>query len=277
MCDANIGVEFVFADDLWLVDFDRHQIFQVIDNLVINGKQAMLEGDSLLVEVENRSLGRSSVVDLPSGDYVSIKIKDTGTGISPHILDKIFDTYYSTKKTGSGLGLATSYSIVCKHNGMIIVDSILGEGTTFTIFLPRAIAQLDIKTTNKGNSMEQFEGIVLILDDEKAILDITSKMLEMMGLTVLTASHGEAALAVLREHPEITMGLFDLTIPGGLGAKDIIGDVLEIHPGLPVIATSGYSDDQIMSNPAGFGFAASQAKPYKMAELMNCIKSVLLK
>ncbi len=272
---SKIGIDFIFPMEHWLVDFDRNQISQVIDNLVINGKQAMPDGGKLSIEVENMMVEKISSIDLPRGDYVSIKVTDTGIGISSRIVDKIFDPYFSTKKAGSGLGLATCYSIIQKHNGMITVESHIDEGTTFSIFLPRSNKVLDSDIPSKGEVMEQFEGVILVMDDEKAILDITSKMLEMMGFSVLTASHGEEALTVLADHPEISLGLFDLTIPGGLGARDIIEQVLEIHPELPVIATSGYSDDQIMSNPAQFGFAASQAKPYKMAELMNAIKSVL--
>jgi PAS domain S-box-containing protein len=268
---SNVSCSLRFPTELPNVAVDPNQIWRVIDNLVRNALQAMPHGGSLRVTggTTHVTEGRHSV--LAQGHYVLVTIADNGPGIAPDILPKIFDPFFTTKERGSGLGLATAYSVVRKHDGHIEVESQLGRGTTFHILLPAAkVDNLPVET-NRIVTGHRGEGPALVLDDEPYLRTLFSRYLKRLGYTVTAVRDGQdAILAVDRaniEEKPFVVALMDLTIPGGMGGKDAISIIRPRCPKLVAIASSGYSDDPIMARPSDYGFTASIGKPFSLPEL----------
>jgi len=282
---SNVKAAYQIPKNLWSCDIDEHQIGQVIDNIVINAQQAMPTGGILTVAAENETLAFNQVLPLDAGQYIHIHIIDHGIGIPANMLDKIFDPFFTTKQKGNGLGLATCYSIISKHDGRITVDSVLGEGTTFHIYLPRS--EDDIATdSEKLSSSYTSSGKILIMDDERIVRLVTGKMLEGMGFTVVEASDGKEVIDLLAEiqagvdsgeteNHGFAAAFFDLTIPGGMGGEEAITEIRKIDPDLPVFASSGYSEDDIMANPQAYGFTSSIPKPFRKEELVKLLSTYL--
>ena len=278
---GNVACRYAFPEDLWLVDIDAGQMSQVIQNLVINAHHAMPEGGEIHISCENiANIATETAMNLPGDKYIKITIADHGSGIPEKYFDKIFDPYFSTKQKGRGLGLAVTHSIIHKHDGHISVQSKSGEGTTFTIYLPAAAEQ---KSTDSGAEAQQPEktsrGTILVMDDEKMIRDLAKKMLSHFGHEVLQAKDGGEAIAIFKEryHSDnpVDVIIMDLTIPGGMGGKDAIQEILKIDPDAKAIVSSGYSNDPIMANYRQHGFKASIGKPFRTAQLEEIINSVL--
>jgi PAS domain S-box-containing protein len=274
---SSIVRELNMEPGLRVCDFDPVQISQVIDNIVINAVQAMPSGGRLKVTARNVSLAEGQEPSLPAGDYVRIDIADSGMGIPADQLPRIFDPFFTTKEHGSGLGLATSYSIMRKHEGLLSARSEPGKGSIFSILLPASESG-----TVEGETEELRRagtGKVLIMDDEDYVLDILSEMLREAGYEPLTAREGRAALEACRaaaaagEAP--VCAILDLTVPGGAGGKEIIRELRAEFPNMPVLATSGYSDDPVMARPAEHGFSGSLGKPYRQGELAEVLKACL--
>jgi PAS domain S-box-containing protein len=195
---SNVSCSFHIADDLFLCDFDENQIGQVIDNIVINAVQAMPLGGTLTVVAANIEVMTGEISSLKQGMYVHVSFTDTGIGIPQSIMPRIFDPFFTTKHKGNGLGLATVYSIVKKHDGEITVESQPDKGTTFHLYLPvskmDAVTQIDMKPNfHKG------KGRILIMDDEESIREILGDMLRMMGYDVEYALDGHDALGKIQE------------------------------------------------------------------------------
>ncbi len=270
--------EFDIAPDLWPTDVDKGQISQVINNLVINANHAMPNGGILHVSAENVHLTEVSSLPLPPGRYVKIMIRDEGTGISKENLARIFDPYYTTKKTGSGLGLSSALSIIRKHNGYIDVESELGVGTTFSLYLPASDKPVEQAPIAEA-SHTMGSGYVLVMDDEEAIRDVSSRLLEHMGYRVEVAGSGEDAIELYRMALEdgdpLDVVIMDLTIPGGMGGKEAIAKLKEIDPEVRVIVSSGYSNDPIMANYHEYGFVGVLTKPYSGKEMAAAIERAL--
>ena len=217
---------------------------------------------------------------LPLGDreYVVIEIKDTGIGIHPQHIKKIFDPYFSTKNKGNGLGLATAYSIIQKHNGWITVDSQLGDGTTFTIYLPKSV---EITKENSILSVPDkvFSGKILLMDDEDFIREATGLMLNELGYSVDFAINGTEALSLFEKanekHDSYAAAILDLTVPGDLGGREVIGRLRKIDPVTKVIVSSGYSNDPVLAKFREFGFNGRIKKPYKFNDLSDALHECL--
>lgn len=272
---SKIASEYHFADDLWPCDFDENQISQVIDNMVINAQQTMPRGGKIVISVSNETVSDRAKAPLPDGKYIKISIADTGVGIRPDLLKRIFDPFFTTKHAGSGLGLATSYSIVQKHDGCIGVESEPGKGSVFHIFLPASQKQISQETPLPEFSHTGI-GRILVMDDEDFVREIIGNMLIKMGYTVVAAKDGEEALMICGEasarNKPIDAAIFDLTIPGGMGGKEAQVEMAQRFPVIPVFASSGYSEDPVMANPKEFGFIDSICKPYReehLAEMLN--------
>ncbi len=277
---SNVRCEFGFANDLWKVEVDKGQMSQVIDNLVINSNQAMPEGGKIHIKAENIILKKENLLYLPEGKYVKITLQDEGIGVPEEYLSRIFDPYFSTKQEGSGLGLATVYSIIQRHEGNITVQSKVGEGTTFFIYLP-AIEEKISKGEEKKAIRRTLtgEGRILIMDDEKIVRKAVGGMLGRLGYTVEFAENGEEALVKYKEAMNsgkpFNAVILDLTVPGGLGGKKTIEKLLKIDPNVKAIVSSGYSTDPVMANYKKHGFKAVVAKPFDLKELNEAIKKVL--
>jgi PAS domain S-box-containing protein len=285
---SNISYEYSIQEDLWPVDMDMGQINQVISNLVINARHAMPGGGLLKVGAENITIGtdKEDTMDglLKEGQYIKISIDDNGTGIGKEHLDKIFDPYFTTKEKGSGLGLATSYSIIKKHSGHITVESQIGAGTTFSIYLPASKKKIAGDKGREGPAAslkeKKHKGMkVLVMDDEAVIRDVVGEMLTSLGYEVDFAIEGDEAIGMYRKAKEsgepFGAVIMDLTIPGGMGGKEAVKKLLEIDPGVKVIVSSGYYNDPIMANFRNYGFSGVINKPYTITDLGAMLHQVI--
>jgi len=274
---------FDIESGLWPVEVDSGQISQVINNLIINADQAMPGGGVIDVICRNVLVEDDDRLPVRYGRYITVTIRDHGIGIPPESLERIFEPYFTTKKTGKGLGLATVYSIVKNHNGHIVVSSKEGEGTTFTLYLPcgDGIGELLPKETAvlDENSPADFSGKVLVMDDEKNIRDVAGEMLDFLGYEAEFASDGIEAVELFKtrfgsSEPFVAV-LLDLTVQGGMGGKEAVELLKEIDPDVKVIASSGYSNDPILADHKIYGFSGIISKPYQLSDLKQVLVQVL--
>jgi len=215
---------------------------------------------------------------LPPGRYVRINVQDQGMGIRPEHLLRIFEPYFSTKQRGSGLGLATAYSIIKRHDGLIQVESELGVGTTFKIYLPASNEALN--SAAESHSMPTpGQGRILIMDDEPLILTVATMILKRLGYDVETVDDGDAAIQKYRDAMEsgkpFAAVIMDLTVPGGTGGKEAIKKLLAIDPHAKAIVSSGYFNDPVMANFREHGFSDVITKPYQSSDLAKVLDKVL--
>ncbi len=283
-----IQVQFALNPDAGTIHADRIEIEQVLLNLVLNASDAMPDGGALQITTSAEHLGEErehSLKQVPAGDYVQLRVADTGTGMSDAVRRRIFEPFFTTKglAKGSGLGLSTVYGIVKQRGGAILVDSMPGHGTTFRVFLPSIIPDLASlaptapRAITPPNSPITHQGTetILIAEDDHAILLLVSRILRAAGYTVLTAGTGEEALDVLRQHQgEVHLLLTDVIMPE-MGGRELAEQACALHPSLRVIYTSGHTDDDIvrygvMDSPASF-----LSKPYALHELTDKVRAAL--
>jgi PAS domain S-box-containing protein len=273
---SKVKADIHLPEDLWIVDIDEGQIAQVINNITINAKQAMPIGGVLQVYGENVTLDATDQ-HVP-GNYIKLTLKDHGIGIPEGIIDKIFDPFFTTKKTGNGLGLSTSYSIIKKHNGYLEVESTPGIGTTFYVFLPASIQPMEVqKVDNEVVISDEIK--ILLMDDEETIRNVSGEMLTYFGYQVSLARDGQEAIKLYREAKEkgeaFDVVIMDLTIPGGLGGMETMAVLRQIDPEIKAIITSGYANDQVMADYQKYGFSGVVTKPYKVNELNEVLVKVI--
>jgi len=277
---SNISCKFESDENLRLCDFDENQIAQVIDNVIINAKQAMPLGGNISVIVKNSFLDKHDIPILRSGDYIKISISDTGIGIQQEHLKRIFDPFFTTKQQGNGLGLATCYSIIKKHDGFIEAKSAPGKGTEFVIYLPVS------EKTGENNlysdtNQHTGTGKILIMDDEDFIRDISIGLLKLLGYDAVEAADGVEALKILAAANDkgepFDGAVLDLTIPGGMGGRETLAEIRKVYPDLPVFASSGFSEDPVIAKPQDYGFTGSIRKPYRKDELAEMLGKYLMK
>jgi len=279
LAGSNIICNFFFPDDLWLVDIDRGQLSQVIHNLIINAKWAMPEGGQIDLRGENIVLDKESLRTsaLPEGNYVKISLKDEGIGIPAENLPKIFDPYFTTRGKGSGLGLATAYSIIKRHKGLITADSVVGESTTFCLYLP-ASEKTVLPEAEKG-TFAMGKGEILVMDDDETVREVTENILADLGYKISLAKNVAEAIEFYREamrsDQPFAAVILDLTIPGGMGGKDTVQELLKIDPQVRAIVSSGYSADPVMAEYLKYGFRDVIKKPYSLQEVSNALQRVL--
>jgi PAS domain S-box-containing protein len=277
---SKVVCNFDIPDDLWMVDIDTGQISQVIQNLILNASHAMPEGGKIGVCCANISdITAETMLSLHRGDYVKITIQDNGIGIPENIIEKIFDPYFTTKHEGSGLGLAVTHSIINKHDGHISVKSEPGHGTTFTIYLPASSREQHVAADEKISQIASGKGRVLIMDDDKMVGEVAEYMLTHLGYEVELCVDGVETVNRYKELQEggkvVDLIIMDLTIPGGMGGKEAVQEILAIDPEAKVIVASGYSTDPILANCREYGFQAAVTKPFDLAELSKAVSSAL--
>ena len=275
---SNVRCDFKISDDLLGAEVDEGQIGQVINNLVLNADQAMPDGGILEICSENITLTADNPYSLLAGPYIKTSIRDHGVGIGPDHLHKVFDPYFTTKQKGSGLGLTVAYSIVDKHNGRMTVESELGHGTTFTMYLPAS----EKPTTNQDYEKDRLffgKGKILVMDDEEFIRDLAIQMLSKIEYDVSVAHDGDETIEMYRQAQKsgepFDIVIMDLTIPGGMGGKETIRKLRELDPKVKALVSSGYSNDPIMSNFRDYGFQGVVKKPYRIQEMSDALRSVL--
>jgi two-component system cell cycle sensor histidine kinase/response regulator CckA len=267
-------------EGLWQVDADEGQISQVIQNIVLNADQAMPEGGRVEITARNvHTPFPDAPQDLEKGRYVEIAFRDTGIGIPEKYLGKIFDPYFTTKEKGSGLGLATSYSIIKNHNGIIDVKSEMGKGTTFRIHLPATVAVKREEQARPAAAAQGRTGRVLIMDDDSVILDVAGELIRALGHSAEFSSQGKETIAKYREAQlsgrPFDVVILDLTIRGGMGGAETLRILSEIDPGVKAVVSSGYSDDAAIAGYGEQGFKAVLKKPYHVDELRTVLNRLL--
>lgn len=267
------------AGKLWNAEIDKGQISQVIQNIILNGSQAMPEGGTIEVLCDNythRSRQNSELPLLP-GEYIRVSVTDYGVGIPENALANIFDPYFSTKQKGSGLGLAVCHSIIQKHGGHIHCISDPGTGTTFSIYLP-ASSRIT-RAVNLPAELEWGEGKILLMDDEPFVRDIAARMLGLLGFEVSLAEDGEKALRMykhaLTSSEKYVAVILDLTIPGGMGGRETARKLLALDQNAVLLVSSGYSNDPVMADCKKHGFRAAIAKPFDIHELGRAVSSAM--
>ncbi len=265
-------------DCLHDIEADEGQVSQVFNNIVINAVQAMPGGGKISVQGMNITLETENSLTLPPGEYVKLSFSDEGCGMAEDVRQKIFDPYFTTKSGGMGLGLASVHSIINRHGGHIEARSKVGEGTTFTLFLPSTG-----KTSAWGagicDRITQSEalagGSVLVMDDEEMIRELAAEMLGHLGYEVTTCTTGEEAVRKYRMAKEgnnpFSFVIMDLTIPGGMGGRESAADILAFDPCARLIASSGYSNDPVIADFFDYGFCGSIVKPYSLDELRRVL------
>ncbi len=284
LAGSRVKPVFQISQDLWLVDIDIGQISQVVHNLVINARQAMEDGGECIIQAHNIAKDESDLLRFEpafegsANRWVRIAVLDQGIGISKENLSKIFDPYFTTKPTGSGLGLATSYSIIKSHGGILSAESEVGKGSTFSFLLP-AISPEKVVEQPFESHVKFGRGKILIMDDESQIRKVLGEMVETCGYHYQTAKNGEEAIQLFRQAQQagdpFSLVILDLTIPGGLGGKEVIGRLLAIDPQVRAIVVSGYSNDPVLANYQAYGFKGRVAKPFNLVDLSSVLESVL--
>ena len=279
---STVSLTFDCPANLWQVEADKGQIQQVISNLTINAREAMPDGGHLYISLANEEVPTDAVPGLRPGRYVRITVRDDGIGIEPMYLNRIFDPYFTTKQTGSGLGLATTYAIVSRHGGRIDVESALGRGTAFTLLLPAAVAAQPPVPVDPlaGRQPPRRQGArILVLDDEEQVCKLVSTMLRKRGFVVETVADGRQAIERYREAFQSGVPfdalIMDLTIPGGLGGKEALREILAFDPDAKAVVSSGYAVDPVMAHYADYGFKGIAAKPYSARELLTVLDPLL--
>lgn len=279
---SNVGCQFNISDDLWPVEVDEGQMRQVIHNMVLNAREAMPEGGMIHIGAENLNVSEKEGFSLREGGYVKVSIEDHGVGIRAENLSKVFDPYFTTKEKGSqkgmGLGLAICYSVIKSHEGMITLESEVGVGTTFHIYLPVSEREPRVEEERVKKPLVG-RGRVLVMDDEEGVREVTGEILRYMGYEVEFAREGIEAIERFKEARETAKPfdavILDLTVPGGMGGKEVIKKLVEIDPEVKAIVSSGYSNDPIMFEFRQYGFKGALAKPYKIEKLRETVSTVI--
>jgi PAS domain S-box-containing protein len=276
---TSVSARFNIAENIRPVDVDSGQMIQVFNNLIINSTHAMPNGGMITFTVENTALENGAIAELPAGVYVKITLRDEGTGIPDEHITKIFDPYFTTKQQGSGLGLASVYSIIKKHDGHIAVASKPGQGATFDIYLPASQNASSAQPGAPVSPVVAGQGKILVMDDEQLVRDVSGQMLRELGYEVAFAWHGAQAVEMYRQALEAGKPfhavIMDLTIQGGMGGKDAMVHLLALDPDVKAIVASGYSNDPVMAEYKKFGFKAVIVKPYTIDVFSETLRGVL--
>ena len=274
---SNVKPGFFIQKDLRFAEIDQGQIEQVLNNIVLNAVQAMPGGGRIKVKAGNARIEEGENTVLPAGKYIKITVEDKGPGIQKEHIDRIFDPFFTTKKGGSGLGLSVAYSIIKRHGGNITVESEQGKGSVFTIFIPDSEILPEEKKAK--TILHKGRGNILLMDDEEKVRDTVSRMLEYLGYRVRPAKNGEEAIELykkaLRSGVPFNAVLLDMVVPGGMGGKDTVAELLKIDAGVKAVVITGYSSDPVISNFREYGFLASIPKPFSIEDLGRTLYEVM--
>ncbi len=281
---SRVRSELLVPDDLRPVQGDAGALAQVLQNLVLNAIAAMPEGGVLRAEAANVALPEADpAAPLPPGAYVRLLVADSGHGVAPEHLPRIFDPYFTTRKGGQGLGLATTQRIVHHHGGHIAVQSRTGLGTMFVILLPAAAAEAataEPRPAGRPPLALKCDLHVLLVDDEDLVRSAGAKMLKELGCRVDVAEGSEQALSLMRR--AVTSGrpyqlaILDVTLPGDLGATELFARLWAIAPLLRGVVSSGYAHHDTMRDPVRHGFRAALPKPYGLGDLREALAAAAL-
>ncbi|MDQ6622755.1 MAG: response regulator [Verrucomicrobiota bacterium] len=277
---SNLRAEVEIAPNLWKAEVDADQIEQVMNALILNAREAMPRGGTIHVAARNVVLEEKSAVALDPGRYLEISVIDRGHGVPDVLLTKIFDPYFTTKPTASGLGLAISYSIVKKHGGLLFLENSSPEGSTFSFYLPASEGAATLEKENAvAPALPPQQRRVLVMDDEAAIRDLTSQLLNTLGYQVTAVPDGMEAIKTyeraLRRGESFQAVILDATVRGGLGGIATIERLRGMDPAVNAIICSGYSDEAALSEFLAYGFRGALPKPFTRGDLAEALKRSL--
>jgi CheY-like chemotaxis protein len=280
LCGSGVPYTLRVDPELWPVHVDDRQLAQVINNLLINAQQAMPRGGTIEIVAENvveREHRSEYALHGEPGPYVRISISDKGMGIPPENLGSIFDPYFTTKQPGSGLGLATSHSIIKNHGGFFAVDSTLGRGTTVHVHLPASLdRELEESPVMDGASGG---GRILVMDGDATIRALAVSMLESLGYATEVVSSGSAAVErykrALDKGRPFDAVILDLVVPEGMGGKEAMAQLGVIDRNVTAILSSGYVDGSMIQDFEKLGFKAIIPKPFTLGELSKTLHTVM--
>ena len=277
---SNLRSAIEIEDHIGKAEIDVGQVEQVLNALIINAREAMPNGGSVQLSAENIQINEKSGLPLESGRYIKIAIADHGPGVPPDLAAKIFDPYFTTKATSSGLGLAISYSIIRKHGGFLHLESNSPAGATFTFYLPTAPGRVQSDTLQSNdNSFPYSQQRILVMDDESAIRELTSQLLATMGYEVTAVPDGSEAVRIyeraVRKGEHFRAVILDATVRGGLGGVETIARLRNIDPEVNAIICSGYADEAALSEFLSYGFRGALPKPFTRRELAEALQKSL--
>lgn len=281
-----INIDTHLSSDLWRVNVDADGLDDAILNLGLNARDAMPDGGNLVIETANKVIDADFVRGNPRakiGEYVMLSIKDSGIGMSPEVCERVLEPFFTTKKEGmgSGLGLSMVYGFVKRSDGFILIASALGKGTSIQIFLPRG---QEIQSTKPvimvEDELPRGCELVLVVDDEKDLVEIATSYLEIHGYRTLTAFDGNSALNILKDNPGIDLLFSDVIMPGDLDGYQLAIAARKARPSLKILLTSGFTKaKEDYSSPEGSLFVELAStlltKPYNRTELTNAIRNAL--
>lgn len=278
----NSVIRYELADDLPAVECDVTQMRQVIMNLIINASEAIEDKQGIItiqtgVQECTADYLASTHLDqqVPAGRYVYFEVTDNGSGMDSDTLNRIFEPFFSTKFAGRGLGLSAVLGILRGHHGTLKIYSEPGIGTSMKMLLPAIEAEVATRSTEEVNPAWSGNGTVLVIDDESAVRDVTKRILERRGFTVLAASDGEAGLDVFRSHvDDIRLVILDLTMPR-ISGEQCFWELRQLKPDLKVILVSGYNEQEASSRFVGKGLAGFVAKPFATDDLLQAVSNAL--
>jgi two-component system cell cycle sensor histidine kinase/response regulator CckA len=279
---SNIKCKYTLPEELYQVEGDDMQIRQVINNIIVNAKEAMPRGGTITIRAANLFVKPIDKIPLPEGEFIKISIEDKGAGIPEENLSRIFDPYYTTKLVGAqkgmGLGLAVVYSILKKHNGCVTVNSNKHAGSTFHIYLPAYKKESKIRSIHK-KAARNTKGKILFMDDEKVIRDVAEQIISGIGYEPVMASHGIEAIELYQRGKtsgeRFVAAILDLTVKNGMGGKETLKELIYIDPDIKAIISSGYTDDPVIGKYGDYGFIGAITKPYKANELKELLEKVV--
>jgi PAS domain S-box-containing protein len=274
---SNLQAELDLPGDLWQAEMDRGQIEQVINALLMNAREAMPHGGKVIVAARNVEVDDNAVSSLSKGRFIKISITDSGGGIDDELANKIFDPYFTTKPTGSGLGLSIGYSIIKKHGGLLHLESSTSEGSIFSFYLPAADASASQSQLFATEALLPFHHQrVLVMDDEPAIRDLTTQLLTTLGYEATAVPDGQEAVKTyeraLRRGENFQAVILDATIRGGMGGLATIERLRTLDPNVTAIICSGYSDQAALSEFLAYGFQGALPKPFSREELAEVLE-----
>ncbi|MEM6910572.1 MAG: ATP-binding protein [Verrucomicrobiota bacterium] len=278
---SNIRCETTLPRDLWAVEVDSTQVIQVFSNLVINARQAMQSGGVVQIEASNLQVPENEEATVEAGDYLAVEVRDRGCGISEEDQRKIFSPFFTTKKGGSGLGLATASTIIQRHGGTIEVNSKPNAGTTFRVLLPaRPHKRPAVQPTlvHRGE-VPKGRGRVLVVDDDPNIRQVSGSLLAKLGYQAELFECGEDAVQEyaqsVRDRREISAVLMDMTLPGGMSGDEAAAEIRRLDSRAKLIAFSGYFSGSGVDEVLRRGYAAAIPKPFSLEKLAQVLHEVI--
>lgn len=275
---SQVRCELSIPDDVWALEADSQQIRLVVQNVLTNAEQANKSQGIVTLKASNIRVDTEEYFPLKPGRYVALTILDQGGGLPEETVATIFDPYITIDENRKGLELITAYSIVKKHGGEIVVESQIGKGTAFHIYLPAADMKLRHESSRPSKTTRS-KGRILVMDDEEIIREVVGALLKHLGYSVEYARDGIEAMnhyqQAMSSGKPFDAVLMDLTVVDGMGGKETIERMLQIDPAVKAIVSSGYSTDPVMSRFRDYGFVAALDKPYKLNELSAVLEDVL--